>query len=52
MAAARRLRARLEAARRLDLISERRASEELVFERRIEAHSEALAAIAGALGER
>ena len=48
-AAARRFRVQMDAAGRLDLITERRASEELIFDRRVEVWSEEMAAIEGEL---
>ncbi len=48
-AAARRFRVQMDAACRLDLITERRASEELIFDRRVEVWSEEMAALEGEL---
>jgi hypothetical protein len=48
-AAARRFRVQMDAARRLDLITDHCASEELIFDRRVEVWSEEMAAIEGEL---
>ncbi len=49
LAAARRFRVQMDAARRLDLITEHSASEDLIFDRRVEVWSEEMAAIEGEL---
>ncbi len=48
-AAARRFRVQMDAARRLDLITDHCASEELIFDRRVEVWSEEMAALEGEL---
>jgi hypothetical protein len=47
--AARRFRAQMDAACRLDLITERGGTDELIFDRRVEVWSEEMAAIEGDL---